>query len=122
MSKIVLLSGNPEERKKQLEELKKTGVKTLDGGPLPIGTHLFTVSGNDIWGTKKAGGYDLMTVAGVLTNSDTGEKVTFNNSEDSKKLVVPSKFRFLIEPNKRLYLTIEFTKSGWKSVTNVVTA
>ena len=128
MRDVIIVGNSPEEREKAFEDLRKQGYKTLDGGytGVPLGTHLFTVAETNIYGTKivdnSTGHFEFPTVAGVIIVSTTGENFRFDNSEDSKKLVIARKFHWLIKPNARLYITIEANNAGWKNVTKVETA
>jgi hypothetical protein len=127
--RIVKIVGNSrEEREAALNEARKQGNKTLEGGlpGVPAGTHLFTIAENNIFGVKEVssptkGLFKFPTVAGVMTISGSGEKIVFDN-RSTNNLVIPEKFHPIIKGNQQVYLTIGTNSSGWKEVTNVVRA
>ena len=63
-------------------------------------------------------------VAGILTNSNTGERIVcdLENSNHANNIYIPERFHHLIKAGQKVYLTIELNHNGWTEVTSVVPA
>jgi len=93
---------------------------------VPIGTHLFSIAENNIFGIKEVnsrtkGLVSLPIVAGIVTVSGTGKKIVFDleNTIETNNLFMPEKFHHLIKEGQKVYLTIGKNSNGWSEVTNV---
>jgi len=93
---------------------------------VPIGTHLFKVANDNIFGIKHEnsptkGLFKFPIVAGVLTVSGTGKQIVFGteNTLETNHLFVPEKFHHLIKEGRQVYLTIGLNQNQWTEVVSV---